>query len=90
MKLFIEMSHEELSKYVDLAKITSLKVGDKVTHKNAGKSAGSSGLIPACQGTVVSLHNQGLYSWGGLCVVVGVKWDNEEEYPVVYDLLNKV
>lgn len=84
------MTHEEINQYIDLAKITGLNVGDKVTHKNAGQSAGSSGPIPSCQGTVVSLNNQGLYSWGGLCVVVYVKWENGEEYPVVYDYLNKI
>lgn len=89
MKLFCEMTDEELNQ-VNLVEFTKLTVGDRVTHKNAGQSGGSSGRIFEGQGTVYSHTMQGLYSWGGLCVTVGVKWDNGEDYQIGYSLCRKV
>lgn len=83
MKFFYEMTDEELAQ-VDLIQFTNLKIGDRVRHYHAGKSAGSAGIIPNILGTVIGHHNQGLYHWGGLCVTVDVKWDNGETYSLVY------
>lgn len=88
-KFFIDMTDEELSR-VNLEEFTKLKIGDKITHMNAGKPAGSAGIIFDGEGIIVSMHNQGLYSWGGLCVTIGVDWDNGESYTMLYSLAKKI
>jgi hypothetical protein len=82
--MFFEMTDDELYK-VDLEQFTKLAVGTRVRHKNAGKTAG--GIIEDVVGTVVKHHNNGLHSWGGLCVTTEVRWDNGETYDLVYSLL---
>ncbi len=89
IKLYCEMTDKELQQ-VDLIDFTGLNVGDKVTHKNAGGSGGSSGKIYEGQGTVMGHTMQGLYAWGGLCVTVDVAWNNGERYELGYSLAKKV
>jgi hypothetical protein len=89
VKFYSDMSDDELQA-VDLAKFTGLKIGDVVTHANAGQSAGSDGIISGQKGTIIGHHNQGLYSWHGLCVTVTVRWDNGKEYEIDHKLARKV
>jgi hypothetical protein len=88
MKLFCEMPEDELEK-VDLVEFTKLKIGDRVTHKNAGQHGGSGTTISAQRGTIIGHDNQGLYHWGGLCVTVRVLWDDGTETCIGYSLARK-
>ena len=89
LKLYSDMTDDELAK-VDLVQFTGLKIGDRVTHANAGKVGGNATRISSQTGTIVSHQNNGLYHWGGLCVTVTIKWDNGSEYDMVYSLAKKV
>lgn len=84
-QFYCEMTDEELEK-VDLVQFTKLNVGDRVTHKNAGKR-----YCPpvGCQGTILSHQNQGCNAWGGLVVTVDVAFDNGDQFRMVYDLAVK-
>lgn len=88
MKLYAEMSDEELEQ-VDLEKFTNLSFGDRVSHKNAGQHGGNGTTISSQLGTVIDHQNQGINSWGGLCVTVTVKWDNGEQYNMIHSLAKK-
>lgn len=73
MKFTFEMSEEELDA-IDLVEFTKLKIGQRVRHANEGQRyCPKIGTL----GTVVAHQNQGLYSWGGLCVTVDVLFDGE-------------
>jgi len=87
-KLFFEMTDEELEN-VDLVKFTNLNIGDRVTHANAGQHGGNGTTISSQQGTVICHQNNGLYSWGGLCVTVTVKWDDGTQNDMGYTLAKK-
>ena len=87
-KLCAEMTDEELSQ-VDLIQFTGLKIGDRVTHANAGQHGGNSTTISSQTGTIVGHKNQGLHHWGGLCVTVSVQWDDGSHYDMVYNLAKK-
>lgn len=84
-KLYADMTDTELEQ-VDLVEFTSLKIGDRVTHLNAGAFAGSNGRISSQAGTIMGHQNQGLSHYGSLCVTVDVKWDDLSETRMVYTL----
>lgn len=88
-QLYFEMTDEEISR-IDLVAFTGLKIGDRVTHINAGKHGGNGTIISSQTGTVVAHQNQGLHHWGGLCVTVTVKWDDGSSYEMDYSYAKKV
>lgn len=87
-KLYAEMTENELSK-VDLIEFTKLKIGQRVSHINAGNWGGN-GIISSQLGTVIAHQNQGIHHWGGLCVTITVKWDDNSQYDMVYSLAKAV
>ena len=88
-KFFHEMTDEEL-KEVDLIDYTGLKVGDRISHVNAGYFLGNGSIISSQLGTVMGHQNRGLRPWGGLCVVITVLWDDGEEHYMDSSFAKKV
>lgn len=68
-------------------KSTGLFPGTTVTHKNEGKSAGSSGIIKYGTGKIVDVDYQGIYAWGGHCFTAEVEWSNGKRTTVGTSLL---
>jgi hypothetical protein len=83
-KLFDHISQTENE--IDLQDFTGLKLGQRVTHRNAGQHGGNGTTISSQLGTVVGFDFQGEYSWGGACVTVDVLWDDKTKTRMVYSL----
>ena len=75
---------------INIYEKTGFSPGNRVTHKNEGHKAGSSGLIKVGLGEVLSVDFSGEDMFGRQVYIAQVRWQSGETFTLNISLLKKI